>query len=68
MYLGLERVLSPVNGVVVAGEVADVKKTLISLREDPVYKEDFDSLYRIFLKERAGSGIKKIQNCILSIL
>ena len=68
MYLGLDRVLSPVIGVVVAGEVGEVKKTLISLREDPVYREDMDSLYRVFLKERTGGGVKKIQNCILSIL
>lgn len=68
VFTGLEKVLKPVNGVVVSGELEELKHELLNLRDDPVIKEELDTLYRVFLKEVAQTASRRIQSCILSIL
>ena len=68
VFLDLDRVLSPTNGVVVSGVLDNLKKELVELREDPVFRDDLDQLYKVFLKEMAQTARRKVQNCILSIM
>ena len=68
VFLDLDRVLSPTNGVVVSGVLENLKKELVNLREDPVFRDDLDQLYKVFLKEMAQTARRRVQNCILSIM
>ena len=68
VFSDLDRVLSPTNGVVVSGVLDKLKKELVELREDPVFQDDLDQLYKVFLKEMAQTARRKVQNCILSIM
>ena len=68
VFSDLDRVLSPTNGVVVSGVLDKLKKELVELREDPVFRDDLDQLYKVFLKEMAQTAKRKVQNCILSIM
>ena len=68
IYANLDRILNPTNGVVVSGVLDNLKKDLLELREDPVFRDDLDQLYKIFLKEMAQTAKRKVQNCILSIM
>ena len=68
VFSDLDRVLSPTNGVVVSGVLDHLKKELVELREDPVFRDDLDQLYKVFLKEMAQTARRKVQNCILSIM
>ena len=68
VFSDLDRVLNPTNGVVVGGVLDKLKKMLLELREDPVFRDDLDQLYKVFLKEMAQTARRKVQNCILSIL
>ena len=68
IYTNLDRILNPTNGVVVSGVLDNLKKELLELREDPVFRDDLDQLYKVFLKEMAQTAKRKVQNCILSIM
>ena len=68
VFSDLDRVLSPTNGVVVSGVLDNLKRKLVELREDPVFRDDLDQLYKIFLKEMSQTARRKVQNCILSIM
>ena len=68
IYTNLDRILNPTNGVVVSRVLDNLKKELLELREDPVFRDDLDQLYKVFLKEMAQTAKRKVQNCILSIM
>ena len=68
IYVNIDRIFNPTNGVVVSGVLDNLKKELLDLREDPVFRDDLDQLYKIFLKEMAQTAKRKVQNCILSIM
>eukprot|EP00092_Neocalanus_flemingeri_P105850 GFUD01135743.1.p1 GENE.GFUD01135743.1~~GFUD01135743.1.p1 ORF type:complete len:174 (+),score=40.26 GFUD01135743.1:124-645(+) len=56
------------NGVVVSGVLTELIKNLLFLTEDPVYRDELDPLYKIFLKEMSLKASRRVQHCILSIL
>jgi len=68
VFVLLQSVLSPVQGVVVGGHIKELKLVLSQLREDPVIREELDPLYKVFLKEMSESRVRRVENCLLSIL
>jgi len=68
IFEGLDSVLDAVNGVVVSGVLTELIKNLIFLTEDPVFRDELDPLYKVFLKEMSLRASRRVQHCILSLL
>ena len=68
IFEGLDSVLDAVNGVVVSGVLTELIKNLLFLTEDPVFRDELDPLYKVFLKEMSLKASRRVQHCILSIL
>ena len=68
IYIGFQSTLSPNNGVIVSGVLNELVQNLITLKSDPVIKDELDPMYKMFLKEMALKPSRKAQQCILSLL
>ena len=68
IFVGLDNVLDAVNGVVVSGVLTELIKNLLSMTEDPVYRDELDPLYKVFLKDMSLKASRRVQHCILSLL
>ena len=71
IYIGLQRVVSPVNGIVETVTLNELIQNLVLLKSDPVIKDELDATYKLFLKDMRSKPYKpsKIaEQCILSLL
>ena len=68
IFTGLDQVLSPVNGVVTRGVLDQLVENIISLKTDPLIRDELEPSYKMFLKEMSLKSSRKMQQCLLSLL
>ena len=63
--------MEPVNGVIKSNVLTQLKKNLVSLKDDPLMLEGplgLEPLYKEFLKESSRTARRKALCCVMSIL
>merc|ERR1712025_489611 len=66
IFTGLEQVLSPSNGVITRGVLDQLTENIITLKTDPLIRDELEPSYKMFLKEMSLKSSRKMQQCLLS--